>query len=410
MGLTNRPNTGNTPAGGNADFAQAVENRAQQIAERLLQERLADLRRVNTGRVFTRFDDLNDVVANQREVVTRGLWSGNKGVLWTFHTSSTETSTQKQYYYEVFNSSSDAVLAEPQFSVAWGHKYGSGSDFSGNDADSPTRAIYSQYRLLLLEPGDTTFTFANNTNSDNIYVVNFNRARIKQKLDPGNWEVWLAALSGSSVTNANHTGSNVKPKGDGSVIKLIDDSNDTNEEFQGSAGRVHNIVSGSITDGIYKIDGTNPTYYGLSYPDMGMLVINGDILNTSASFNTVTGSDVNGDNAYKIFTAISGGGVIGANSGEEDSGFIARNSENVTSTYYFCRVKNAEYNFSNNPTFVTGSEGDFSQATFIGDPKVYVTTVGLYNDRQELLAVAKLSKPILKSFTNELTLRVKLDF
>jgi hypothetical protein len=143
---------------------------------------------------------------------------------------------------------------------------------------------------------------------------------------------------------------------------------------------------------------------------MGMLVLNGDMLNASASFNTVTGSDVNGDNAYKLFTAISGAGAIAQASGEEDSGFIARNSENVTSTYYFCRVKNAEYNFSNNPTFVTGSDGELSQATFLGDPKVYVTTVGLYNDRQELLAVAKLSKPILKSFTNELTLRVKLDF
>lgn len=412
MGLTNRTG-GPTPTPNtniNADFASAVEARAQQIAERLLQERLADLRRVNSGKVYTRFDELNDVVANQREVVTRGLWSGNQGVLWTFYTSSTETSTQKQYYYEVFNSASSATNAEAQFSVAWGHKHGSGSDFSGNDADSPTRAIYSQYRLLLLEPGDTTFTFANSTNSDNIYVINFNRARIRQKLDPGNWELWLAELSGSTIVNSAHTGSNVKVSGTSKYISLIDDSNDTNEELLGNAGRIHNIVSGSITNGIYKENGNTTIYYGLSYPDMGMLVLNGDMLNASASFNTVTGSDINGDNAFKLFTAIEGGGAIGAASGEEDSGFIARNSENVTSTYYFCRVKNAEYNFSNNPTFTTGSDGEFSQATFIGDPKVYVTTVGLYNDRQELLAVAKLSKPILKSFTNELTLRVKLDF
>jgi len=410
MGLTNRTGGPTPNTNINADFAQAVESRAQAIAEQLLRDRLADMRRINSGKVYTRFDELNDVVANQREVVTRGLWSGNTGVLWTFHSSSIQTSTQKQYYYEVYNSASSATNSEPQFSVTWGSKPGSGSDFSGNDADSPSRAIYSQYRLLLLEPGDSTFTFANNTNSDNIYIINFNRARLRQKLDPGNWEIWLATLSGSSVINAAHTGSNVKPKGDGTYIKLIDDSNDTNEELQGNAGRVHNIVSGSITNGIYKADGSTPSYYGLSYPDMGMLVLNGDMLNASASFNTVTGSDVNGDNAYKLFTAISGAGAIAQASGEEDSGFIARNSENVTSTYYFCRVKNAEYNFSNNPTFVTGSDGELSQATFLGDPKVYVTTVGLYNDRQELLAVAKLSKPILKSFTNELTLRVKLDF
>ena len=69
-----------------------------------------------------------------------------------------------------------------------------------------------------------------------------------------------------------------------------------------------------------------------------------------------------------------------------------------------------EYNFSNNPTFVTGSVGEFSQATFIGDPKVYITTIGMYNDRQELLAVAKLSQPVQKSFSNEALIKVKLDF
>ena len=395
-----------------ADFAAAVENRAQQIAQRLLEERLADLRRVNTGRVFTKFDTLNDVVANQKEVVTRGLWTGNAGVLWDFYTSSIQTSTQKTYYYEIWNSGSSECGAEPQFSVTWGHRLGSGSDFSGNDADSPTRAIYSQYRLLLLEPDDNIFTFANSTNSDSVYVINFNRARLRQKLDPGNWEIWLAELTGSGYTNAAFTGSGeqVVVSGTGTYVKIIDDSGDTNEEKQGNAGRVHNVVSGSITDGIYKAGGTTPTYYGLSYPDMGMIVLNADVLNTNAGFNTCTSSDDNGNNAFKLYAAISGGGAIARASGEEDSGFLARNSETVTSTFYFCRIKNAEYNFSNNPTFVTGGIGEFSQPQFIGDPKVYVSTVGLYNDRQELLAVAKTSKPILKSFVNEVTMRVKLDF
>ena len=394
------------------DFSSAVEQRAQEIAERLLQERLQAIRQVNTGRIFTAFDTVNDVISNQKEVVTKGLWTGDRCVLRTFHTSSTQTSTQKQYYYEVWNSGSSECGAEAQFSVAWGHKQGSGSDFSGNDADSPTRAIYSQYRLLLLEPDDNTFTFANSTNSDSIYIVNFNRARIRQKLDPGNWELWLGELTGSGYANTEFTGSGeqVVLSGTGAVIKITDDSGDTNEEKQGQAGRVHNIVSGTITQGVYKPDGTNPVYYGLSYPDMGMIVLNGDMLDASASFNTSVGSDINGNNAFKLYAAISGGGVLADAGIEEDAGFVARNSETVTSTYYFARVKNAEYNFSNNPTFVTGGLGEFSQPQFIGDPKVYVTTVGLYNERQELLAVAKVSKPILKSFTNEVTMRVKLDY
>ena len=80
---------------------------------------------------------------------------------------------------------------------------------------------------------------------------------------------------------------------------------------------------------------------------------------------------------------------------------------------YFCRATNQEFNFSNNPTFATKSgdtEGVFTQTTFEGDPKTFVTQVGLYNDTNELLAVAKLSKPVLKSFSREAVIKVKLDF
>jgi hypothetical protein len=73
-------------------------------------------------------------------------------------------------------------------------------------------------------------------------------------------------------------------------------------------------------------------------------------------------------------------------------------------------VLNKDYNFSANPTFFTGSDGAFTNATFFKDPKVFITQVGLYNDENELLAVAKLSKPILKSYSREAIIKVKLDF
>ena len=93
-----------------------------------------------------------------------------------------------------------------------------------------------------------------------------------------------------------------------------------------------------------------------------------------------------------------------------DNGFQARSEEEVKSTFFFVRAKNAEYNFSNNPSYVTGSNGKLNQQTFVGDPKSYITTVGLYNNDNELLAIAKLSKPLLKSFSNEILIKVKLDF
>jgi hypothetical protein len=90
--------------------------------------------------------------------------------------------------------------------------------------------------------------------------------------------------------------------------------------------------------------------------------------------------------------------------------FQARRTENVSTSHYFVRANNREFNFSNNPTFVTGSVGQFVQSTFERDPKVYITSVGLYDDANELLAVAKTSKPIEKSFDKEVAIKVKLDF
>ena len=358
------------------------------------------------GRIYTPFVG-GDVIANQQETVTKGLWSGNVGSLTTFFTSSTQTATQKQYYYEVFQSASALPLAAPQFAVAYGNKLGSGSaDQGGQVNDSPARAIYSQYKLMLLEPGDTTFTFAGQS-SNQIYIINVNRARMRESLDPGNFQISLAPLSGSGFANNAHTGSNVKVLTTGKPVTLIDDSTLAPAAI-GQSGKRYNLVSGSIEEGVYNP--TSPTYYGLFYPQLGVAVLNANDLDSVLSFNTVTGSGIEGDNAYKLFTSISGAAANFTDNTGDPLAFEARSSELVKSTYYFVRAKNSEYNFSNNPTFVTGSDGAIAQPTFINDPKVYITTVGLYNNRTELLAVAKLSKPLLKSFTREALIKVKLDF
>ena len=67
-------------------------------------------------------------------------------------------------------------------------------------------------------------------------------------------------------------------------------------------------------------------------------------------------------------------------------------------------------NYSNNPTFVTGSDNSFAESTFEKDPRTFITTVGLYSDANELIAVAKTSQPVPKSFDKEVLIKVKLDF
>ena len=383
-----------------AQLQSEIETRARAIANEIIKQQALQSQAAANGRVFTRFDAASDIIENQKTFVTTGLFSGNAATMSFAYTGSIQSAASKGYYYDVWNG--NATTSESQFSIAWGHRLGSGSSAAGTLNDSPARAIYSQYRLLLLNPGDTTFTFGDSQSSDSVYAVNFNRARIKDKLDPGNWQINLGNLSGSAPNNA-HTGSNVAYLGT-SVIKLIDDSGQTQETNLTAAGRVFNIVSGTITNGVYN--STAPKYYGLAYPDMGMLILNGDAMNASASFNIVSGSNVAGDNAWKLYTAISGA----MSADRVNNAMQARNEETVTSTHFFVRIKNGEYNFSNNPTFTTGSVGEFAQATFIGDPKTYITTVGMYNDRQELLSVAKLSQPIQKSFSNEALVKVKLDF
>ena len=103
-------------------------------------------------------------------------------------------------------------------------------------------------------------------------------------------------------------------------------------------------------------------------------------------------------------------GISGETYDNGGVGFRARSEEDVTSTHYFCRIQNKDYNFSNNPTFFTSSDGSFTNDSFYKDPKVYITTVGLYNENFELLAVAKLSQPLQKSFAKEAVVKVKLDF
>jgi len=384
------------------ELQNEIETRAQAIANEIIRQQTLQTTVAASGRVFTRFDVGTDIISNQKTLVTTGLFSSNASSLSVMFTGSLQTSSSKQYYYEVYNGNS--TTSEPQFSVAFGHRLGSGSSAAGTLNDSPSKAIYSQYKLLLLNPGDTSFTFASGDSSDEIYAINFNRARIKDKLDPGNWQLSLCELTGSRYANNVFTGSNVVPSGSNRVISLIDDSGLNQQTNLTSAGRVYNIVSGSITSGVFNTSA--PRYYGLVYPDMGIAILNGNALDASMSFNTVTGSNTAGDNAWKLYTSISGAMSINTTT----NAFRARNEETITSTHYFVRVKNGEYNFSNNPSFVTGSVGEFAQPTFINDPKTYITTIGMYNDRQELLAVAKLSQPVQKSFSNEALIKVKLDF
>lgn len=339
----------------------------------------------------------------------RGLWGTNTAELLTFFTSSMQTSSSQEYYHEVWGSASLSCNDERMFSVTYGHVSGSGSvNQGGNLDDTATRAIYSQYKLSCLDGDENGIILGDQTQSiADFYAININRDRFGDKLDPGNFEISFAELSGSGKANNVHTGSNVRVSSSNKLITLIDDSGDSNDltEYPSQTSIARNLVSGSLQNGIYN--SSSPHYYGKVYPSQGVILVSAHSLNQSASFNTVTGSNIAGNNSYKIFTSISGAATI------SQTGFTARAINVKHEEYYYVRVSNQQGNYTSNPTY-TYQDGDnrgkIKNTRFMDNPVVYVSSIGLYDSDKNLLAIAKLSKPLKKTFTNELSVTIKLEY
>jgi len=347
---------------------------------------------------------INDIIDASKETVTDALWSDDASALSTFFTSSTLTNAQKEYYVNVSQKAPNDTGSAVQFAIAFGDQRGSGSlnNGGGTLGDAPSKAIYSQYKQLLLGEAESAFTFATGSSTyttPSIYVLNIQRARTKERLDPGNWELPLVSI-GSRETNG--TGSVVLTGT--TKLLLIDDSSTETGVSETEIADSYNIVSGSITDGIYKRNSTEIQYYGKVYPQHSVLVLDAEKLDRQLAFDTNTGSNSAGHNHYTLFHSISGSASAGSGS------FKARNKETVSSTFYFVRLFNGDFNYSNNPSYTTGSDYQIVNEGYWTNPVSYITTVGLYNDSQELLAVAKLSQPIKKDKKSELNIRVKLDY
>jgi hypothetical protein len=335
----------------------------------------------------------SDIVKNEKDTVSSGMWANGSGTITAFYTSSTQSSSNAAYYLDVYsaNPQSDST-AKPQFSVTYGHFNGSGSAGAiGVDGTRASATIYRQLANTLLGPNEEQFSFevenGAHTKPKYIYAISIARQQLREKMDPGNWEL--------HISGSNNKG----------IMKLIDDSAATTNPTINQGGRVFNVVSGSIAGGTAstKIEaGDQPGGgLGLFYPDLGMIILNGPVLASpaSASLSASVASNAEGGNVGKFYEKIKLGNK-----------FQARREEVITSQHYFCRVPNKQFNFSSNPTFTSGSNGEFTIPTFIKNPKTYITQVGLYNPSNELLAVAKLSKPLLKSYSREAIIKVKLDF
>lgn len=331
--------------------------------------------------------------------ITAPCWSNYTPELIAMYTSSTQINgTSGQYFVNIYNLDTSNPAAEVQFNIAYGNKYGSGS-VAYNPAYtnlSPTRTVYGQFRNLIYGDENTDFAFGDKTPfQQDFYALTIDRARYKQSLFPGSLNLTLFSAS--------------------KELNLTDDSAITTTVSYCDAGRVFQIVSGSdgspyLGNGYTSTSGS----YGLFLPDIGTIILNAPALdltfaNGGINLGTKRNSNTADNNPSRLYST--GSGNIGLTTGSTNISSIFLNSqETITSDFVFCRARNAEFNYSENPSFISGSTGAVLYDLFVNNPTTYITTIGMYNDQNELLAVAKLSKPLKKDFTKEALIRVKLDF
>jgi hypothetical protein len=335
---------------------------------------------------FKRFDPEDFVVSS--DSITSTLWSTGAPTLTEFYTSSVQAAgSSGNYYLSVYQTASTLSTAQVQFDIAYADALGSGSTLYNPivPENSYTKTIYGQYRSLILEDENANFVFGTGNNvvtGSNFWVISIERANYKQSLFPGSLNLQLS--------------------GSGGIINLTDNSLDAPVNQFIGASQVFQLISGSngtagnLANGGYVL---NSGSYGLVFPQLGTILLNPAALSQSIQVSPSRSNNSDGLNNQRLFNSI----VLG------DS-FALNSQETVTSDYVFVRARNSEFNYSENPSFISGSTGEVIYSNFINAPQVYITTVGMYNDSNDLLAVAKMSRPLLKDFTKEALVRVKLDF
>jgi len=351
------------------------------------------------------FNIAEDTITTQI-TVTNGFFDGGVGTLNGLGgvnlTTSSLSTTQKQYYYNLQYNSKD------HFSISYGHIGGSGSAVESATQEGTTQAIYKQF-FNFVEPNsenvrDTAgWSMIDGTNGSNavtqadVYILAAERLQMKDRLNPGTWTV---TLSGSTTAGAL------------TQISLTDDSKTVDAE-SAPFGPRYNIVSGSA--GTVQEAYTSKTY-GFFYPDAGLMVLSANALSssipgTSGYIQSGSGVDTEGaglapdtrvvsdaDNANKLVVALQNGSVT------------LRSEEQQYIYDYFCRAKASEFNLSQNLTFWSGSQYEIRHSDMVTNPQTFISEVGLYDGQNQLVAVGRLSSPINKNFSSEAIVKVRLTY
>ncbi len=154
------------------------------------------------------------------------------------------------------------------------------------------------------------------------------------------------------------------------------------------------VLTASIFDKTFADSDMSDGYRGYLNKSVGLVPGQTPGATTNSAFRTLTGSTIDAfANGFR----------------HRVYNLQFNNTTELNSTVYFCRLAHNEFNYSSNLTYLSESKLRVKQNS-TDAPVSYITTIGLYSVDNELLATAKVSEPLKKDPTNELTLRVRLDY
>jgi hypothetical protein len=295
--------------------------------------------------------------------------------------------------------------------------------------------IYRQYSQLLLGNAGSQFAAPNGSTVEankigEALFINFKRLFVRDGIKRETFAMrFFQSASAAEKTEDGAIGvsgqDNVfRGTTSGSVI-FTDVGSATSIERSATGGDVGNIVNASNTS-----ENVGLLFYqqGIAVLDLkkitsGSQKISGSISGVGNTSNKVLiGNAGQGNETAKFIPDFLVSGsvddivkhIASVRFGSGSQTFLTfQNNTQINSTLVFCRATADEFNFSSNPTYVDNNgrikvidEGQGNKQKAFS----FVTTVGLYDASEQLVAVAKLSRPVEKNDEKDLTFRVRLDF
>ena len=367
---------------------------------------------------------LNDDVVNSRTLLHEAIPITGTIVSGAYLENNLQSNV-KTFSHGMFESVYDYPFLSSSANHIFDITFGLSSDASSsaNTQNQKKLNVYNQMAQVLMGydvSGNIRKFDADGTLDDSsgqmnqCFFINFSRLLVKDEIKKNSLRLKLFTSGAVSLDAGSHLNR--------TTIKTVGDYISENEYRTSPAGDYGLLFTASATTG------EEYASVGLVFYQAGIVVLTSSIF--IGEFGTPTTSTFGGATAFNPATFrlnTRAGGTVDGPTGSFRAGrdltieqladgfrhvindIDLNNTIELNSTIYFCRAHHNEFNYSSNPTYVSGSK--LVVKNNVNDlPVSYITTIGLYSADNEMLAAAKLSEPIRKDPNTELTLRVRLDY